>query len=98
MSDENWEKATDLFHEALRMDSGERSAFLVRECEGNVALREEVESLIRAASESTSFLEAPVVGELIKAKPEWQFENGSRVAHYNIIEPIGAGGMGEVYL
>ena len=52
MSDENWEKATDLFHEALRMDSGERSAFLIRECDGNVALREEVESLIRAASES----------------------------------------------
>src|SRR6476659_7401630 len=98
MSDKIWEKATDLFHEALRLNSGERTAFLDKACAGNRDLQNEVESIIRASSEASSFLESPVVGELTKDILEWHLEKGSSVSHYKIVAPIGAGGMGEVYL
>ena len=98
MSNEIWEKAADLFHEAVGMDSGERSAFLDSACGGNAELRTEVESLLRSSKEASSFLESPVVGELSGGQTSWRLESGRQISHYRIVEPIGSGGMGEVYL
>ena len=60
----------------------------------------EVESLLSSVSEAGSFLETPFgpqIARIIHSRTE-PLEAGTRLTHYEIIEPIGAGGMGEVYL
>jgi eukaryotic-like serine/threonine-protein kinase len=55
MNDEN------LFHLALEKPAGERSAFLDRACEGDVARRRRVEVLLRSHETPDSFLAEPAV-------------------------------------
>jgi len=98
MPDENWKRVKDLFYEALHRASDERSAFLAQACESDAELRIEVESLLMSLSDAKNFLEVPVIGETGVVNAPWQFENGRQISHYRIVEPIGLGGMGEVYL
>jgi non-specific serine/threonine protein kinase len=98
MSEKNWDKIKDLFHEALRRNTGERAAFLDEACKDDIDLRIEVESLLLSLNEAKSFLEMPVIGERTETKAEWHLESGLQISHYRILEPIGSGGMSEVYL
>jgi serine/threonine protein kinase len=94
----DWKKVKEVFHEALRLDSGERDLFLTEACAGDLNLRLEVESLLISLTEAKSFLEQPLIGEPPKTIDEWQLEPGRLISHYKIVSPIGTGGMGEVYL
>jgi len=92
----DWKKVRDLFNEALRLSSAERPRFLEKTCEGDALLRAEIESLLSSHSASQSFLEVPAL--VSSGQISWRLANGSRLSHFTIIEPIAAGGMGEVYL
>jgi len=62
-------------------------------------IRREVESLL--ASYQSQFLEQPAIGkvaEMIVDERRHKLAPGEQVSHFEIIRPIGAGGMGEVYL
>ncbi len=48
-----------LFHLALEKSPDERGAFLDDACAGDAALRERVETLLRAHAASSSFLDRP---------------------------------------
>ena len=97
MAGKSWAQVKEVFHEALRRDTGEREKFLEQACAGDISFRIEVESLLISLAEAESFLEKPVVGE-IKKPSAWRLPNDTEISHYRIIEPIGVGGMGEVYL
>ncbi|MEP7212844.1 MAG: protein kinase [Acidobacteriota bacterium] len=97
MPKKQWDQVKELFHEALRHDTGERDAFLETACGGNIQLRIEVESLLIALSDATTFLEQPLVVDEVRESP-WQLSDGQSISHYTIVSPIGIGGMGEVYL
>ena len=58
-------------------------------------MREEVESLLRSYEVAGSFMESPAVAH---ADLEQKLTPGQRVKHYQIVNLIGEGGMGEVYL
>ncbi|HEY0461379.1 MAG TPA: protein kinase [Pyrinomonadaceae bacterium] len=77
----------------------ERSRFLDEVCANDEEVRREVESLLASLDGAGGFLETPVVeiAELIKPETR-KLEPGTRFSHYEIIEQIGMGGMGEVYL
>jgi serine/threonine protein kinase len=97
---ERWEKVTDLFTAALERLPSERGAFLDSSCEGDAALRAELESLLRAHEQSGEFLEQPaadVAAALIEEDAE-PLAAGRRLGQYLIKEQIGWGGMGVVYL
>ena len=89
-----------MFDAALERAPGERLSYLVDACDDDEDLRREVESLLASFDESRSFMEQPGVGEvadvILETRP--QLCAGDHVGHYRITQPIGAGGMGEVYL
>ena len=85
----------EIFEGALERQGDERAAFLDRACDGDAEVREEVESLLRSYEVAGSFMESPA---LAHADLEQKLTPGQRVGHYQIVNLIGEGGMGEVYL
>src|SRR5207302_9735898 len=86
-----WQKIKDLFGEALEQDPAGRKAFLDQACNGDQALRAEVESLL-AASDPAAHTDSEATS------PEHDSMIGRRLGAYEIIKLIGSGGMAAVYL
>ncbi|OLD27485.1 MAG: hypothetical protein AUJ04_03830 [Acidobacteria bacterium 13_1_40CM_3_55_6] len=100
VTSENWEQVKELFEAALKREAVERVAFLDGACAGDEALRREVESLLKSYEAAGSFMDAPAVesaAESLLEEPV-KLSPGQRMGHYQIINLIGEGGMGEVYL
>jgi serine/threonine protein kinase/WD40 repeat protein len=99
----------DIFIAALHQrDPGERAAFLDRACGSDEALRVRVEELLREQEELGSFLERPAEGvggtglftpapnDEVSAAPVVGL--GTIIGPYQLIEAIGEGGMGTVFM
>ena len=79
----------------------QRAAFLDGVCGSDHELREQVNALIEAHSETGDFLEKPLLEELagdLAGRPERQDLAGRRMEHYEVTARLGAGGIGEVWL
>jgi len=91
-----------IFNEAIELPAGpERGAFLTRACEGNNDLRGRVEELIEAHDRVEGFMDDPtqepakktiVLSLPVSEKP------GDRIGRYKILQQIGEGGCGVVYM
>ena len=97
---EQWQRINDLFHSALEREPGERAAFLARACAGDQSLRSEIESLLASHDPSDDFIEslAPDLAAGLLAENYSRLATGQSVGNYRVIDLLGAGGMGEVYL
>ncbi len=101
MSDERWQQIEQLYHSTLEKDIKERKAFLANATEGDEELRREVESLLAYENQAEQFIELPAVeiaARMMSANARTKVMSGQMIKQYKIIEPLGAGGMGEVYL
>src|SRR6185295_3058522 len=87
-------KVRDLYLEAAGLPETQRSALLDHECRGQPALRAEVESLLTSAADRPRFLESPTAtpGD----SPGGAI--GTRVGPYKLLQEIGHGGFGAVYM
>jgi Tol biopolymer transport system component len=99
MDPQNFKRVEELYHAALEQPLGERESFVSRACDGDQDLLREVRSLLGHESEARRLIEEPAVAAATQeAWPEtarpWV---GRRVGGYEILAPLGAGGMGEVY-
>ena len=89
----------EIFASALQKPSqAERSAYLDAACGQDAKLREQIEALLRESDELGSFLESPALamaGTVDQAATE---QPGSKIGPYKLLELIGEGGFGDVYM
>ncbi|MGE0131247.1 MAG: LpqB family beta-propeller domain-containing protein [Blastocatellales bacterium] len=103
MTPERDRQISALFHAARELSAGQRVAFLAQACDGDEALRTEVEALLAGDERAGNFLKQPVVAVAAGWFADQAVLSGSLTAglslgRYRILSRLGAGGMGEVYL
>ncbi len=92
--------AKDIFADSLEMTPGAREAYLERACAGNVRLLEEVRALLRAHPGESGFLSAPTVKQGVGTVGTLDAEEqpGAVIGRYKLLQAIGEGGFGRVYM
>ncbi|MDQ3375216.1 MAG: protein kinase, partial [Acidobacteriota bacterium] len=100
MANENWQKVREIFDVALQKEPQARQSYVLEACGEDKILLAEVESLFSTFDKLDGFMDKPAVevfADVVEAETK-TLEKGKRFGHYEIIEQIGRGGMGEVYL
>ncbi len=92
---EAWPRLKEAFEGARALASDARPAYLAEVCNGDEALRREVELLLAHHDQAASFLETPAMplADSLVAKSL----EGQCIGPYQVSALIGTGGMGEVY-
>ncbi len=89
-----------IFNGALELAGAERAAYLDQACAGNMALREKVEALLKASEQAENFLEVPPTGlpRTITVRIPLTEKPGDKIGRYKLLQQIGEGGCGVVYM
>jgi serine/threonine protein kinase/tetratricopeptide (TPR) repeat protein len=101
------QEARRIFMDLSEIPRSGRAAALARECGDDAALREEVEALLRAEQQADRFMAAPTAAEGVDvvesssapteaANPNEQ--PGGRIGPYKLLQVIGEGGFGAVFM
>ncbi|MDX1393478.1 MAG: protein kinase [Gemmatimonadota bacterium] len=105
MSIVSWKRIREIFNEALELPAPERERYVASACGEDEPLRAEVERLLRGHEEAGEFLASPTIdagGLATPAREEGASERvegpGSRIGPYKILQLIGEGGFGSVYM
>lgn len=95
MKPDSWNTVQSLFAQAVELTEPERDTFLEQIRAQDPDLYEELRSLLQADSEPHSLLEGLAVEAMA---PEPLSLHGQQIGPYQLVEEIGSGGMGTVYL
>jgi tetratricopeptide (TPR) repeat protein/tRNA A-37 threonylcarbamoyl transferase component Bud32 len=101
----------DLLAQASELPADQRAVFLSRACGQDTSMRREVESLLAVLDQAGQFLAPPVAdrpcpttglldtpdGAEVRLDPE-SHDPGTTINHYRVLQLIGEGGFGRVYL
>ena len=100
-----------VFNAALQLPVGQRAAYLDDACVGENALRLKIEGLLRVHDQAGTFLEAPLAEaarataferlgptETVRISPSPLEKIGERIGRYKLLQQIGEGGCGVVYM
>jgi len=93
----------EVFNMALELPVAERAAYLERECAGDSTLRQRVEELLKANELSCDCLEgsaavSPGPGGTVRSSLVPAAKPGDRIGRYKLLQQIGEGGCGVVYM
>ena len=96
-----WERVKEIFAAAIDIPIEGRSDFLSQACQGDYALRREVESLLDADANAGGFLDSACLNPAIRSSPssfsELLVPGDVICGRFEIIRMLGDGGMGQVY-
>src|SRR5436309_10024347 len=89
-----------VFTEALRLPPEERDRYLDEACKADVEFRRRVEALLQAHEQAGDFLGRSVAGRPTRAAQAFPAgeKPGDRIGHYKLLQQIGEGGCGVVYM
>ena len=99
ITSEEWARIRQVFHDALERPPEERAAFLREIAGGDEWIHREVASLLAAESQAEGFLEIAALEALTTEEPPAvpALTAATKLGPFEILVPLGAGGMGEVY-
>ena len=89
-----------IFNEAIALPATGRSAYLDQACAGDTALRARVAALLQAHDEGGSLFDA-IPGDLVRTSltaPLPDEQPGALIDRYKLLQKIGEGGCGVVYM
>ncbi len=90
----------EIFTEALALPRFERAAYLDRACGGDSKLQRKVEALLEGHTRVGNFMETPAQTLSQRATPGISAgeKPGDRIGHYKLLQQIGEGGCGVVFM
>jgi hypothetical protein len=98
MTAERWRQVEELFHQAATLAPEERDPWITGHCTGDEELERELRRMLAADSVDGATIER-MIGDSVT---DWLDRPApgqpERVGPWRIVKPIGAGGMGAVYL
>jgi serine/threonine protein kinase len=89
----------EIFLAAVKLPVNRRESYLAEACAGDEPLRQRVAELLKSHEEIGSFLDAPpAVTDVIDRSNPPSFSDGTQIGPYKLLQQIGEGGMGVVYM
>src|SRR5262245_26424091 len=88
-----------IFDAAIDLPPEQRAAHVLEACAGDDALLQRVQALLRAHESAATFMDSPAVApgrDAVDVKPSEQ--PGDRIGRYKLLQQIGEGGCGVVYM
>jgi serine/threonine protein kinase/TolA-binding protein len=91
-----------LLNAALELRPEERAAYIEQACAGDLALRRQVEGLLQAHDQAEDFLTPRTTATDVKSTVRLSLpvteKPGDKIGHYKLLQQIGEGGCGVVYM
>jgi eukaryotic-like serine/threonine-protein kinase len=90
-----------IFHGALQLPEAQRADYVTQACGGDAQLRQQVEALLKAHAAAGGFLEEPLPpspNKTIALTLPLTEKPGDRIGRYKLLQQIGEGGCGVVYM
>jgi eukaryotic-like serine/threonine-protein kinase len=100
---DRWAKVESIYHAALEHEPEQRAAFVSNECAGDHELESEVGSLLKFDGQSEAFMQTSALNVAAKTLAASQLTSEDEpkiedIGPYHLLQLIGEGGTGNVYL
>jgi len=95
---EPYQQEEEIFDAACLLPPEERASYLDQACRGNRELRQSVEALLKSHDHTCGVLERAGAGQSLLLSVPPSEKPGDQIGHYKLLQKIGEGGCGVVYM